>query len=300
MTKQTFDDAKLPFFIALIVLILGAISMGASPVFVRHAEIDSFASAFWRVSLALPGLAIWAYLENRSKIKPKLQSAQPVNFKLAIILTGTFFAGDLIFWHLSIQYTTIANATLLSCLAPIWVALFSKVIGEPISKNAIVGLGFCLIGAFALVGANFQLAPEHLIGDIYGMITSIFFGLYFLGIRVARRSYHGAGTITFFSTIVTSLILGLFMLAISASYWPETSKSVAALFSLAYISQIGGQGLLTIALGSLSATFSSLVIFIEAIAAALLGWLIEDEPLHWMQLIGGSLILLGIYIARPR
>jgi drug/metabolite transporter (DMT)-like permease len=50
----------------------------------------------------------------------------------------------------------------------------------------------------------------------------------------------------------------------------------------------------------LPATFSSLVIFLEAIAAASFGWLLLNEPLGVAQALGGVLILFGIYVARPR
>jgi drug/metabolite transporter (DMT)-like permease len=46
--------------------------------------------------------------------------------------------------------------------------------------------------------------------------------------------------------------------------------------------------------------FSSLVIFLEAIAAALFGWLILAEALTPIQGLGGALILVGIWAARPR
>jgi len=64
--------------------------------------------------------------------------------------------------------------------------------------------------------------------------------------------------------------------------------------------QVGGQGLVAVALGTLPATFSSLVIFLEAVAAASLGWLLLNEPLGIVQALGGVLILFGIYVARPR
>jgi len=57
---------------------------------------------------------------------------------------------------------------------------------------------------------------------------------------------------------------------------------------------------LAVALGSLSATFSSLVIFIEAVAAAVFAWIIVNETLSPLQLAGGILILAGIWVARPR
>jgi drug/metabolite transporter (DMT)-like permease len=50
----------------------------------------------------------------------------------------------------------------------------------------------------------------------------------------------------------------------------------------------------------LPATFSSLVIFLEAIAAATFGWIFLGEALSPVQAIGGALILLGIFMARPR
>jgi drug/metabolite transporter (DMT)-like permease len=72
------------------------------------------------------------------------------------------------------------------------------------------------------------------------------------------------------------------------------------LLALALVSQVGGQGLLAFALGSLPATFSSLVIFLEAVAAAALGWIALGETLTPIQALGGLLIVVGIFIARPR
>ncbi len=47
-------------------LALGAVAMGASPIFVRLAEVGPFASAFWRVALALPALYAWMIYENHT------------------------------------------------------------------------------------------------------------------------------------------------------------------------------------------------------------------------------------------
>ncbi|MBL4726594.1 MAG: EamA family transporter, partial [Rhizobiaceae bacterium] len=121
MNETTKTPGKIGFTPALIALIIGAIAMGVSPVFVREAEIGPFASAFWRVAIALPVLAIWARWElKRSGKKFRL------NLSMSTVLAGVFFTGDLTFWHLSIVNTTMANATLLLCLAPAWVLIFSR------------------------------------------------------------------------------------------------------------------------------------------------------------------------------
>ena len=288
---------SLSFPLAFGALFIGAVAMGSSPVFVRFAEVGPFASAFWRVALALPFLFLWAYAEAR-RANRSLRDTLTIN--RSILLGGIFFAGDLFFWHLSILNTTITNATLLSCLAPIWVALFSGgFIGEPVGKTTVYGLLVCIVGTLLLIGGTYSIAPERLLGDIYGILTSVFFGLYFLCIRVGRRT-HTAGALTFVSTCITAGVLFLVVLITGQSLVPATITGVMALLALGFISHASGQGLLSVALGSLSATFSSLVIFVEALAAAILGWLLFDEHLTIVQFAGALLILLGIWIARPK
>ncbi len=299
MSKTGSNIAKspLPFWAAFTALFVGALAMGISPVFVRNAEVGAFASAFWRVALALPLLGLWSWWE--AKNSKTIQTPLFPTSK-SVVLVGIFFAGDLFFWHLAILNTTVANATLLACLAPVWVSLFSaSFIGEKVARNTYFGLVICLIGAAFLIGSSYQASPERLLGDIYGVITSIFFGLYFLAVRVARRN-HGAGALTFSGTAITALILLAVTLIAGQSLIPASPKGASALLALGWLSHSGGQGLLAVALGALSASFSSLVIFIEAIAAAIFGWLLLSEPLGRDQFLGGGLILLGIWIARPK
>ena len=296
-TKTATDTGplKLTFAPAFVALVIGAMAMGASPVFVREAEVGPFASAFWRVCLGLPILYIWAWVENR-------RMGRNISWKITspILLAGVFFAGDLVFWHLAILKTTMANATLMACLAPVWVALFSGIaIGENVPRNSFIGLAVCLTGAFLLLGSSYQLAPDRLVGDIYGIITSIFFGLYFLAIRVARRTHNGA-EITLLSTFVTAVILLAFAILSGDAMIPVTIAGVMSLMMLGMVCHAGGQGLLAVALGSLTAAFSSLVIFVEALVGAYLGWLIYSEQLGSWQILGGLLILAGVWIARPR
>lgn len=288
-------QAALSTPLAFTLLVMGAIAMGISPVFVRYAEVGPFVSAFWRVALALPILWVWAYYEKR-----KMGETIDWSLPKPLLLAGVFFAGDLFFWHLAILGTTVANATLLACLAPIWVMVFSKAfIGESVSKSSYIGLVICLVGAALLVGSSFQIAPERVIGDIWGFITSIFFGLYILTIRVARRT-RPSGEVTLVTTAITAALLFVVAIFSASPMLPQTGQGYASLIALGVFSHAGGQGLLSVALGSLSAAFTSLVIFVEALAGAFAGWVIFKEGLSTGQLIGGAMILFGVYYARPR
>ncbi|PKR89367.1 EamA/RhaT family transporter [Pleomorphomonas diazotrophica] len=280
--------------VAFLALCLGAVAMGISPIFVRIADVGPFASAFWRVALAVPVLALWAMSEGGAKA---LLSAFRSR---AIWLAGFFFAIDLFFWHLSILNTSIANATFLSSMAPIWVLLFSGLfIGEKVGRREAGGVIVCILGGAVLLGGSYTLDADKLIGDIYGIGTSFGFGTYFLAVRAARRE-HRTGTVTFGATTVTALCLGMVALAFEPKLLPSSLAGAATLAALAYVSHIGGQGLLAFALGYLSAAFSSLVIFMEVIAAAALAFLVFGEAIGWSQGLGGLMILGGIWIARPR
>lgn len=296
LPAPAFDFAP----IAFLALIGGALAMGISPVFVRFAEVGPFTSAFWRVALALPALWLWAELE-RPRLADKANAPKADrSARMSVILAGLLFAGDLTFWHLAIMHTSVANATFLATLMPVWVVLGSGLfLGEAVERRVFAGLALCLFGAAALIGGTWTLAPENLDGDLYGLVTSFFFGAYVLTVRRARRVY-GSGRTLFLSSLVTAAVLGVQAVIIEDMLWPAAFAAMAALFALALISHAGGQGLLAFALGHLPAAFSSLVIFLEAIAAACFGWLILGERIGPMQALGAIAIFAGISVARPR
>jgi drug/metabolite transporter (DMT)-like permease len=274
-------------------LVAGAVAIGVSPISVRLADVGPFAGAFWRVTLALPLLWAWARFAD-GPVRP------PQRFAPATILSGLAFAGTLIFWHPSVTHTSVANATFFATTAPIWVVLFGWLLfRQRVKAEVLMGLGLCLIGGAALLAQSFQLRPAGAVGDLFGVATGVFYGLYFLAVQAARKTT-SAARVTFEATLITAAILFVVALATEPTILPRSGTGLAALIAMAWISHSGGQGLLAIALGRLSATFSSLVIFLEAIAAAGLAWAVLGEPVTVAQVLGGVTILAGIFVARPR
>jgi drug/metabolite transporter (DMT)-like permease len=226
------------------------------------------------------------------------------SYSRGIVLAGLAFTGDLFFWHLSILNTTVANATFFATTAPVFVILVSwLVLRQRIASATVAGLLFCLLGGGALIGQSLQVDPARIRGDLYGIATALFFGLYFLAVGRAREEA-GAARVTFEASVITAALL--LVVALVAAWVadhgivPRTPQGIAALAAMALISHAGGQGLLAVALGRLPPIFSSLVIFLEAVAAAVFGWLILNEALTLVQALGGALILAGIWVARPR
>lgn len=298
MSVNPQSSQDMPMF-PFVALVLGAVAMGASPIFVRLADVGPFASAFWRMALAIPFLWGWLKFEA-SREDGNIRALNKSSDAKLIIWIGFLFAGDLFFWHLSILNTSIANATLLATTTPLAVAfgawMFLK---EKITSQIMTGVLSGIAGAGLLVGASATFSPENLMGDVSGLITACFFGTYFLSLAYARRTMSSA-QVMFYPAIVTAGFLLITALLLDDGLFPQSIHGWATLGALALISQIAGQGFAAYAVGHLPAVFSSLVLFFEVLTAALLAWLIFTEPVSVWQLGGGLLILAGIWVARPR
>jgi hypothetical protein len=80
---------------AFAALLFGATCIALSPIFVRIAEVGPTASAFWRVALAAPLLWPLAWMAPRG-------AGAPIRWQLRLAASFSI-AGDLAFWHRSIQ-----------------------------------------------------------------------------------------------------------------------------------------------------------------------------------------------------
>lgn len=282
--------------LATAAMVVAALAMSVSPSLVRLADVGPFASAFWRVFLALPVLWVWMW---RAEAEAP-DGAPRGSFGGPTILAGLFFAGDLFFWHLSVMRTTIANATFFATCAPIWVVLFGwLILGRRVGRPVLAGLALCVLGGGALVAQSVAFDPAHAVGDGLGVVTGVFFGLYFLAVGAARTR-SGAARLTFELSVVTVVVLFVAALILETRLLPQSPSGWFVLLTLALISHAGGQGLLSVALGRLPPAFSSLVMFIEALAAAGIAWAVLGEAVTPLQAGGGVVILAGLWVARPR
>jgi drug/metabolite transporter (DMT)-like permease len=285
--------AERPSRPALAALLVGGIAIGFSPIFVRLSELGPIATGFHRLLLALPLLWLWMQWEGRR--------AAPGTTRLEwlpIAVPGILFAGDILFWHWSITYTTVANATLFANLAPVVVTVGAWLfLRERITRGFLAGMSLAMGGAALLVNASAALGARYVLGDMLGLITACFFGSYL--VAVARlRNRTAASTIMFHSSTVTCILLLAATLLSGEVLVPGTANGWIALCALAWISQAMGQGLIAYALGHLPAAFSALAILIEPLTAAVLGWLWLGEALGVLQGIGGVVVVAGIAIAR--
>ncbi len=278
---------------ALGALLLGACCNALSPIFVRLSEAGPTATAFWRVALAVP--ALWIIYFARAR--PGAPASRPSSWLL--LAAGVAFAGDLAFWHTSIKFTSVANSTLLANLASIFVTLAVWIFFRQRPTGVfLAGLAAALAGVAMLVWTSLAFSPTALLGDALGIVTAMFYAWYILVVKNLRDRGETVLRLMAVTTTLTAVILFPVALASGDQMLPQSTYGWCVLLGLALISHAAGQGLIAYALAHLPATFSSVGLLLQPVIAAGFAWILLAEPLVPLQIAGGVVVLIGIYLAR--
>lgn len=286
---------------ALVALLAGAAFIALSPIFVREAlaaGVGPTAAAFWRVALAVPVLWIVSGLGSRPP-RRRYGGRRYFDRSPLLLAAAVAFAGDLAFWHKSVQLTSVANATLLANLASIFVTLAAWIfLRQRPTPTFLAGLAAALVGVALLVRASFGFSSTGLLGDALGVVTAMFYAGYLLAVKSLRDRGETTLHLMAVATTITATVLFPVALATGEPMIPHSPAGWWILVGLALVSHAAGQGLIAYALAHLPAAFSSVSLLFQPVMAAIFAWLLLAEPLAPLQIAGGVVVLVGIYLAR--
>lgn len=275
------------------ILCLGAGLIGLAPLFVRWSELSPSWILFYRMFLALPFLAFLNIYFNRSDAF-KLKSKK--NF-LLVAVASFAFAADMSAWHWSIEFTSVANATIFVNTASVYLVLFGVfVFKESISKNFILSFVLTYVGVIGLVYFANSKSNGALIGDGLALIAAFLYATYLL--IVSRLGKESAINIIFYTTLFTSFFGLIFALLESSIFLPSSSSQFYNLLALAILCQAGGQFFITFSLPKVKASLGSIGLLMQPIIATIFGAIVFYEYLNFIQLCFVIIALAGIYFAR--
>ena len=290
---STLSEASPSNRFPLAMLLLGGAAIGGSPIFVRLSEVGPMATAFWRVALALIPILIVSLMKKNAGPKPQSLSDYGM-----LILPGVVLSLDLAAWHLSITMTSVANATLLANLAPVFVTVIAFLFFKAqISRVFMLGLVTALAGVVILKGGPAALGNGDLQGDGLAMIAAFFYACYILALG-RLRSRFDTMRIMLWSTASAAVCILPVAFFFEGDMVPVTVYGWSMVFGLAFISHAGGQVAITYALAYLPPAFSSLTLLLQPVVAAILAWALLSEAIGTMQAVGGAVVLAGIMVAR--
>jgi drug/metabolite transporter (DMT)-like permease len=273
---------------------LGAMSIAFSGVLYKFSETSPETASFFRSFWALPILFAAAYVEQ---VPGRRGPMDRRSIGLALF-AGILFAGDLIFWHHTINLVGAGLATVLGNLQVVVVAIAAWLLfGERLTVRQIIALPIILLGvvfiAGVLGGANYGSDPQ--LGVFVGVLTALSYAGYLLVIRrISGRRTAGPVAISTTSTMVVSLVVGV---ALGSLDLTPGWESMIWLILLGISAQAIGYLFISLSLPRLPAVVTSIILLSQPVVAVFLAMIILGETPSAGQLLGVVCVIGGIAFA---
>lgn len=276
--------------------IVGVSIISFTAILVRLADVSPITASFYRPAYALPALLLIAWTTGALRRRNMRQ-------RLLGFIAGLAFAGDLAFWHLSIENIGAGLATVLGNTQAVLVMIAGWFLyRERPTTLAITMVPVVIIGVVLIAGvAGGELQGDNpALGVVFGLATAIFYMIFLL---VLRRAGDDSGSPVgplleaSFGAAVGAVLLapfdGDFELLPS---WP----SHGWLLLLGLGSQVVGWLLITSALPRVEAWQTSVLLVLQPAGTVLWAYLLLDEAIATTQAVGVVLVVISVGLASAR
>jgi drug/metabolite transporter (DMT)-like permease len=275
---------------------VGVLAVSTAAILIRLADAHPLALSFWRCALGALVLAPVALRARRDA--PPLDRSQ----HRQLLGAGVFLAVHFALFISALSYTTVANASVLVAMSPLFVGLGASVfLTEPPSRRtwtgiALAGAGAVVVG-FADVGGT--TAPAPLLGDALAFGGAAAVAGYLLIGRAARRHLPVTVYAAAVYGIAAVLLLPVCLLA-GVDLWGYDTGTWLAIAGLVVGPQLLGHTVFNSLLSTVPATVVAVVVLAEPVGATVLAALVLDELPAAGFWAGAPLILVGVFLAATR
>lgn len=280
-------------------LLLAVFLVSTAALFARRALVEAtpLAVAAWRLGLASLVFGGWSLAARRTKKEQPLTPAARV--RLAV--SGLCLAVHFVCWFASLEWTSVARATLLVCTTPLWTTLGALGLNrQPVARVYWLALALAALG----VGMVARTAAEPVTaatarGDFLAVLGGVAFAGYLLAVEGMHLSVSPRRQVMFaYSVAAVLLWLALLMRGVPVlSYSPGVWL---AILGMTLGPQLVGHTLLNASLRHFSSSIVAFSTLLEPVIAAALAFFLLGQTLTAGQIFGGLLVLAGLaLVIRP-
>jgi drug/metabolite transporter (DMT)-like permease len=300
-------------FLVPIALIFAILAVSTSSIFIRFAQADapSLVIAALRLTFATLLLLPIAWTRYRAELK-RLTSRE---IFLGVI-SGLFLAAHFATWISSLEFTTVASSVVFVSTGPLWVALLSPIfLNERLTGAAVVGLAIAIAGG-TVIGLsdaciwekglqcpdlNQVLEGRPMWGNFLALAGAwTVSGYLIIGRKLRTTQSLSLIPYVFLVYGISAIALLLVMFAAGQSPFGYPAHTYGWVCLLAVFPQLIGHSTYNWLLRFIPAALVAITTLIEPVTSGILAFIIlKETPTIWV-LLGGLLILFGIYLAsRP-
>lgn len=276
-------------------LVLSAFFYGILPVFASVAYrggINGVTLSFLRSFISVPVLYAMIRADKKSLHLTRKQLCDVI--KLSVI-GGAL---PIVLLYLSYNFISTGLATTLHFVYPLVIVLLSAIIyREKMSRITLCAVLLVTIGIFMFTDLNVNASKT---GIIFALLSGIFYSFYVIYIDRSGLDRMDYIVLTFYIMLIMSVaifIFGVVVGGISFDFKP-ISWSMATIVSL--VTTLGATPLLQMGIRYEGASTAGIISSVEPITTIVLGAVFLGEIIGTGQIIGGSLILFGVFLSQKK
>jgi drug/metabolite transporter (DMT)-like permease len=263
------------------------LAVSAAAIFIRLAEAPAIAVAFWRCALGAAVLLPPALVRG-----DRFPRGRALYVGLA---SGVALGAHFGFWISSLDFTSVAASVVLVSTQPVFVAVLAYLVfGERTTPLSFAGILVALVGT-AVIAADRTVGSAALLGNVLALVGAVTVAVYVLIGRSSRTGGVGVlpySVVVYSAAAVTLLPAALFF---DVPLWGYSGETWFWLAAITLGPQLMGHTVFNWALRYVEASVISGTILAEPVASALLAWLILSERPGLLTLLGGAVVLAGLY-----
>ncbi|MGF9852939.1 DMT family transporter [Bacillus paramobilis] len=203
---------------------------------------------------------------------------------------------------LSVKYTSATNASLLIAMSPIFTGILAVLHKqERFSMKVQIGSIVAFIGAaFVLLtghkgGATYEYAW---LGNVIGLVAAIAWGWYPILAQPLITKY-SAMRVTSWSTLIGIVPLVIYCLFnVNSLTWPVDTPSWGSLAYSIIFATIFGLAMWYVGISQIGSTKVMVYMYLVPLFAVIFAAVTIGEQINMMQLVGGLIIFIGLYVVK--
>ncbi|MEA3422293.1 MAG: EamA family transporter [Bacillota bacterium] len=270
---------------------LGVFSISLSPIITKTASSSS-------ITIASNRMLYTVVLLTPFTIKSIIGEIKTLNPRIILlnILSGLFLAIHFWSWIDSLQYTSVANSTILVNLHPVFILLIARVfLKEKIDSISIISTLIALCGSMLIIYNslfNLSINPR---GDIMAIVGAMTVSVY-LTIGASIRKDISTKSYTYITYSIAFITLFIISLFIKTNVFNYPLSDALVFLGLAVIPTLLGHSLFNMSLKYIKPHIVSMAILGEPILATIWAYLLFQESISIFQLIGGFMIITALLV----
>ncbi len=277
--------------LSLLVLIIGVTAISFGSIFVRLCNAPALIIAAYRL-----GFATLLFLPIQFWGKEEKREAPPQGGWVIYLAAGGFLALHFATWISSLNYTSVASSVVLVTTNPLFVALFSWwFLREKITRRAMMGVLVAFLGGVVIAHVDAGHSMGSLKGDLLALLGAVMMSGYILTGRSIRT---GTSLKQYLVRVygMAALILVVYCMLTEPNWIHFSGKTYLFFVLSALVPQAIGHTSINWGLRYFPATLVAVCTLLEPVGASLLALLIFREMLSIEKVVGGFILLVGVYL----